>query len=1047
MSLVGYFLNCLGNFIVDFVNSKYNKNILINKAEVKQIKLFNNQEFGILVSRSQNISNNNTNSNLIDKSSFSQVIIKSKSLVIASGGKQDELNPYYSKILDIKGSNNVFRSDSLLKEEGYEKLLKSILESYLHNFQTDSNENKFSSIVPKKKKIVIIGGSHSGFSCAWILLNDPSTYKNIKIGSDYKSKFNPNCTECLKYIIKYKFLLKKSLDENKKILEEEKNFIEESKPTDYFNINENGYLNTDQNLECELLEKEFIEKEIDSYNCEEELNKLKPCNCFGAVKSHLWEYKSLQDLESIDLSPFKRFLESGELKHSDLDNNLNEHNILDNKDQSTFKNEDNLSYKVIKQSLEENKKIISNFISYLKENLIEVQILYRDHIRVYYPSEQDASEDNYTVYNKKEAINKQGKIYPFIGIRGDAKELYRKVIRCEEKRITLIKTSSNEEQKKYIQESDYVVWACGYNSNNLKIVDSKNNPIDFLTEDGGMVEVSKQLNILNKNKEPIKNLFGIGQGFSTKAPEIINGKKARADSIHLYNTHISQRLYNSLQGLFSKNNIDFHHKNSYGNSSNVHNHNVITTLNTGFSNNANNNMNINLRIKFDKNATICSKTNDYENLCNQENNVNLRKNSVGIIKEESNNCYKQTGLDYHNDNLKDTNQISQNRIQKIAFNLLNNNNNINYFNNQEISSTIKTNLNVIRIPKLSKLKNQRTNNYQNSEIVYNKATTINKNKTINHNIHSNIKVDNHHQYLKKSKCIKEKNPGVIGENMCSNLDNIVDFNENLKKTIQDSKLENNICESNYNRSLEMIDQEEKDKNSFANLINKRFIINKGQFKNKNISKRKPLSNLQQECLNFDGQKSVNNHNFDFNGNKLFTQGGNFSKKQRNYLIVEKEKVKKASNEKYNIDRKTTENYNKNNSEFNYGITDNLNKKIKIEMEKINNDEILKNYNESAYSNSFKINSNLNLPGFNSLNEMNKQNNIYPKPRKESLSNNFAKNNNLEIKINEITIEKNNFDHTSFKNFTKTHIQVDGKDFFDTEEIIIKDQNLVNSELI
>lgn len=26
----------------------------------------------------------------------------------------------------------------------------------------------------KKLKIVIIGGSHSGFSCAWILLNGPS---------------------------------------------------------------------------------------------------------------------------------------------------------------------------------------------------------------------------------------------------------------------------------------------------------------------------------------------------------------------------------------------------------------------------------------------------------------------------------------------------------------------------------------------------------------------------------------------------------------------------------------------------------------------------------------------------------------------------------------------------------------------------------------------------------------------------------------------------------------------------------------------------------
>jgi hypothetical protein len=32
------------------------------------------------------------------------------------------------------------------------------------------------------KKIVIIGGSHSGFSCAWMLLNGPAAYYNNNAG-------------------------------------------------------------------------------------------------------------------------------------------------------------------------------------------------------------------------------------------------------------------------------------------------------------------------------------------------------------------------------------------------------------------------------------------------------------------------------------------------------------------------------------------------------------------------------------------------------------------------------------------------------------------------------------------------------------------------------------------------------------------------------------------------------------------------------------------------------------------------------------------------
>jgi len=36
------------------------------------------------------------------------------------------------------------------------------------------------------KNIVIVGGSHSGFSCAWMMLHGPATYKkNTSIKSKY----------------------------------------------------------------------------------------------------------------------------------------------------------------------------------------------------------------------------------------------------------------------------------------------------------------------------------------------------------------------------------------------------------------------------------------------------------------------------------------------------------------------------------------------------------------------------------------------------------------------------------------------------------------------------------------------------------------------------------------------------------------------------------------------------------------------------------------------------------------------------------------------
>lgn len=55
------------------------------------------------------------------------------------------------------------------------------------------------------KNIVIIGGSHSGFAVAWLMLNGPATYnRNNSLGersANYKLPStqplpNPNCKQC-----------------------------------------------------------------------------------------------------------------------------------------------------------------------------------------------------------------------------------------------------------------------------------------------------------------------------------------------------------------------------------------------------------------------------------------------------------------------------------------------------------------------------------------------------------------------------------------------------------------------------------------------------------------------------------------------------------------------------------------------------------------------------------------------------------------------------------------------------------------------------------
>ena len=53
-----------------------------------------------------------------------------------------------------------------------------------------------------------------------------------------------------------------------------------------------------------------------------------------------------------------------------------------------------------------------------------IEILYRDHIRVFYNKVRDAEMDGYHEFKEEQFAKKDGYLYSFTGLRGDAKELY-----------------------------------------------------------------------------------------------------------------------------------------------------------------------------------------------------------------------------------------------------------------------------------------------------------------------------------------------------------------------------------------------------------------------------------------------------------------------------------------------------------------------------------------------------------------------------------------------------------------------------------------------
>ena len=97
---------------------------------------------------------------------------------------------------------------------------------------------------------------------------------------------------------------------------------------------------------------------------------------------------------------------------------------------------------------------------------ISIKILHRSKIRVFYPTVNDAYKDSYYDF----LADKNGYIYSYTGLRGNAKALFKDIDHGKESRVKLIETPSYKEQRKHVEKADLVIYACGYESNEINIL-------------------------------------------------------------------------------------------------------------------------------------------------------------------------------------------------------------------------------------------------------------------------------------------------------------------------------------------------------------------------------------------------------------------------------------------------------------------------------------------------------------------------------------------------------------------------------------------------
>jgi DNA-binding transcriptional regulator LsrR (DeoR family) len=68
-------------------------------------------------------------------------------------------------------------------------------------------------------------------------------------------------------------------------------------------------------------------------------------------------------------------------------------------------------------------------------------------------------------------------VYAFSGLRGDAKQLYTDVVNDKEPRMKLVRAETSRQQLQHIESADLVIWACGYQTKQLPVMDQHFKPV------------------------------------------------------------------------------------------------------------------------------------------------------------------------------------------------------------------------------------------------------------------------------------------------------------------------------------------------------------------------------------------------------------------------------------------------------------------------------------------------------------------------------------------------------------------------------------------
>ena len=169
LSVAGHLLNYVGNHILYYVYMSTQKKIYYPKHQALSVQLMGNGDVVTQVLKTEftmTVDNSVTPPVYNMKEGKQSVVyFRSKAILIGAGASQG-FHPALHEWFPDLSPDKLIASDTFLQKQGYIERIEKL------------------RALNRRPKIVIIGGSHSGFSCAWMLLHGPAMYNRCEIPNE-----------------------------------------------------------------------------------------------------------------------------------------------------------------------------------------------------------------------------------------------------------------------------------------------------------------------------------------------------------------------------------------------------------------------------------------------------------------------------------------------------------------------------------------------------------------------------------------------------------------------------------------------------------------------------------------------------------------------------------------------------------------------------------------------------------------------------------------------------------------------------------------------